>query len=175
MREESSTQIPQDHPIRRIFLTLTDMSFEQVGVRDRDLITYTSDLLVEFIHIDKLYKLRDEQGRRLEYIIDMLYEAEHRNPWGEREARKHIGDYTLFIMGFFPESLQRARRAISPRYYIDQGKTAYLIVAEIDGYRPTAALFRKLADNFEDCVGALNLEKEYLHDPFYQYLLQQFV
>ncbi|RMF88233.1 MAG: hypothetical protein D6736_10995 [Nitrospinota bacterium] len=171
---EMSRQIPKDHPIRKVFHTLTDISCDQVGVKDRDIIGYISDLLVEFVHIDNLYKLRNAQGKRLEYIIDMLMEIEQRGPLGEREARKHIGDYSLFIVGLFPESLQRRRRALSPRYYIDQGKEAYLIVAEIEGYGPTAALFRKLSDRFEDCVWALNLEREYLRDPFYQYLLRQF-
>lgn len=158
-----------------MFRSLTEMSFEQIELRDRDLTLYVADLLVEFIHIDNVYRLRDRQGKRLEYVVDMLLEAVEQETGGEREARKHIGDYTLFIVGLYPESLMRRRRAVSPEYYIEQGKQAYLLVAEMDRSKPTEPLFRKLSAKFEYCVTALNIEKTALQDPFYQYLLRQLV
>jgi hypothetical protein len=158
-----------------MFRALTEMSFEQIDLRDRDLIRYVADLLVEFIHVDNLFRLRDQQGRRLEHLVDMRLELHDQAPADEREARKHIGDYTLFIVGLYPESLTRRRRAVSPEYYIAQGKEAYLIVAEMDRTKPTETLFRKLSDQFEYCVTALNREKAVLQDPFYQYLLRQFM
>jgi hypothetical protein len=172
---ERRRQVPADHPIRQMFRTLTEMGFEHIDVHDRDLIRYVADLLVEFIHVDNLFRLRDQQGRRLEHLVDMLLDLRDQGPADEREARKHIGDYTLFIVGFYPESLTRRRRAVTPEYYIAQGKEAYLIVAEMDRAKPTEALFRKLSDQFEYCVTALNRQKAVLQDPFYQYLLRQFV
>jgi hypothetical protein len=158
-----------------MFRTLTEMGFEHIDVHDRDLIRYVADLLVEFIHVDNLFRLRDQQGRRLEHLVDMLLDLRDQAPADEREARKHIGDYTLFIVGLYPESLTRRRRAVTPEYYIAQGKEAYLIVAEMDRTKPTETLFRKLSDQFEYCVTALNRQKAVLQDPFYQYLLRQFV
>jgi hypothetical protein len=157
-----------------MFRTLTEMGFEHIDVHDRDLIRYVADLLVEFIHVDNLFRLRDQQGRRLEHLVDMLLDLRDQAPADEREARKHIGDYTLFIVGLYPESLTRRRRAVTPEYYIAQGKEAYLIVAEMDRTKPTETLFRKLSDQFEYCVTALNRQKAVLQDPFYQYLLRQF-
>jgi hypothetical protein len=167
-------QVPGDHPIRQMFRALTEMSFEQIAVHDRELMRYVADLLVEFIHVDNLYRLRNEHGKRLEHLVDMLIELHEQAPADERETRKHIGDYTLFIVGLYPESLTRRRRAVSPEYYIAQGKEAYLSVAEMDRSKPTASLFRKLSAQFEYCVTALNIEKTVLQDPFYQYLLRQF-
>ena len=175
MSLERRRQVPADHPIRKMFRALTEMSFEQIDLRDRDLVRYVADLLVEFIHVDNLFRLRDQQGRRLDHVVDMLLELHDQAPADEREARKHIGDYTLFIVGLYPESLTRRRRAVSPEYYITQGKEAYLIVAEMDRTKPTEMLFRKLSDQFEYCVTALNREKAVLQDPFYQYLLRQFM
>jgi hypothetical protein len=172
---ERRRHVPADHPIRKMFRTLTEMSFEHIDVHDRDLIRYVADLLVEFIHVDNLFRLRDQQGRRLEHLVDMLLDLRDQAPADEREARKHIGDFTLFIVGLYPESLTRRRRAVTPEYYIAQGKEAYLIVAEMDRSKPTERLFRKLSDQFEYCVTALNHEKVVLQDPFYQYLLRQFV
>jgi hypothetical protein len=158
-----------------MFRALTEMSFAQLELRDRELLGYVADLLVEFVHIDNLYRLRDEHGKRLEHLLDMLLELRHQRATEERETRKHIGDYTLFIVGLYPESLTRRRRAISPEYYIAHGKESYQIVAEMDRAKPTEALFRKLSEHFESCVTALNLEKTVWQDPFYQYLLRQFV
>jgi hypothetical protein len=158
-----------------MFRSLTEMSFEQIALREPDLMRYVADLLVEFVHIDNLYRRRDAHGKRLEHLVDMLLELHEQGPVDERESRKHIGDYTLFIAGLYPESLTRRRRAVSPEYYIAQGKEAYLIVAEMDRAKPTESLFRKLSAQFEYCVTALNIEKTVLQDPFYQYLLRQFV
>ena len=173
MSLERRRQVPADHPIRKMFRTLTEMSFEHIAVYDRDLIRYVADLLVEFIHVDNLFRLRDRQGRRLDHLVDMVLDLRDQTPPNEREARKQIGDYTLFITGLYPESLTRRRRAMSPEYYITQGKQAYLIVAEMDRSKPTETLYRKLSDHFEYCVTALNREKVVLQDPFYQYLLRQ--
>ncbi len=175
MTLERRRQIPGDHPIRRMFRSLTAMSFEQIDLRDRDLMRYVADLLVEFVHIDNLYRVRDEQGRRLAHLADMLVELHEQGPADERETRKHIGDYTMFVVGLYPESLTHRRRAVSPEYYIAQGKQAYLVVAEMDRSKPTESLFRKLSAQFEYCVTALNIEKTVLQDPFYQYLLRQLV
>ncbi|MBI3329445.1 MAG: hypothetical protein HYZ81_22420, partial [Nitrospinae bacterium] len=109
MLYEKRRQVPPDHPIRRMFRSLTEMSFERIELRDRDLTRYVADLLVEFVHIDNLYNLHDDQGKRLETIVDMLLESAAQAPAGEREARKHIGDYTLFMMGIFPEYLKRVK------------------------------------------------------------------
>ncbi|MBI4641990.1 MAG: hypothetical protein HY731_14970 [Candidatus Tectomicrobia bacterium] len=168
------TTIPLDHPLRDFLRKLTTMSFKSIRFHDQEIMFYVADLLADFAHIDNLYKLRDVQGRRLEYLVDMLLEASARSSSEEREARKHIGDYCLFIVGLFPESFgRRGRKSVSPEYYIEQGKESYLMVSEFDQLNPTASFFRKLSSHFEICVNALNIEKDYLYDPFYQYLMRQ--
>lgn len=167
-------KIPANHPLRQLLGKLTMMSLESVGIKDQEVFLYISDLLTDFAHVDNLYKLKDERGKRLEYIVDMLLEAECYDLPKERDIRKHIGDYCLFIAGLFPESISRGgRRPLGPKYYIDHGKESYLIVSMFDISRPTAAFFRKLSDLFEGCISALNIEKHYLRDPFYQYLIRQ--
>jgi hypothetical protein len=170
---ERRRHIPEAHPIRRLFRSVTEMSFEQVDLRDRDLMQYVADLLVEFVHIDHLYRGRDAQGKRLGSLTDMLLDLIEQGPNDEREARKHIGDYALFIVGLYPESLAHRRRPVTLEYYIAQGKEAYRIVADIDRAKPTESLFRKLSAHFEYCVTALNIERTVLQDPFYQYLWRQ--
>ena len=165
--------IPEGHPLRHLFRNLTAASFEQVGTTDPELTVYVTGLLVDFTHVENLYRIRDAKGRRLEYLVDFQLESQRGDAAHARETQKHLGDYALFIVGMFPESLQRRRRPISPDYYVAQGKQAYTTVSEMDGLRPTAVLFRKLAANFETCVCALNIEKAWLRDDFYQYLMRQ--
>jgi hypothetical protein len=110
----------------------------------------------------------------LEYLFDLQLESQRGDAAHARETQKHLGDYALFIVGMFPESLRRRRRAVSPSYYVAQGKQAYTTVSEMDAPQPSAAVFRKLAAHFEACVQALNVERTFLQDSFYQYLMRQF-
>ncbi len=165
--------IPANHPLRGLFQNLTMASFAEVGHADPELTIYVTGMLIDFTHVDNLYRVRDAQGRRLEYLFELQLESRQEDAAHSRETQKHLGDYAMFMVGMFPESLQWRRRPVSPDYYVSQGKQAYATVSEIDALRPTAALFRKLAANFEVCVSALHVEKAWLQDDFYQYLMRQ--
>ena len=165
--------VPEGHPLRHLFHCATEASFEQIGMRDAELMIYVTGVLIDFVHVDNLYRVRDAKGHRLTYLFDLQLESQQGDAAHARETQKHLGDYALFMVGMFPESLQRRRRPVSPDYYVSQGKTAYATVSEMDGLKPTAALFRKLAEQFELCVQALNIEKSFLQDTFYQYLMRQ--
>jgi hypothetical protein len=174
MLEDKTREIPEGHPLRQLFQKLTETSLTHVGLKnDIELTVYISDLLVRFVYTDNLYKLKNAAGERLVYIVDMLLAADGANFQLKREVRKHIGDYSLFILGLFPESLDHPRRPLNPEYYVEQGKESYSVVAEMDQYKPTASLFRKLSDKFEYCISALSIEKDYLQDPVHQYLARQ--
>jgi len=76
----------------------------------------------------------------------------------EREVRKHIGDWTLFFAGLFPEAINRWRlRRMSVDSIVDYvraGKESYYIVSEFDQfeYKKFAAFFKKMSEQFETCV-----------------------
>ena len=77
--------------------------------------------------------------------------------------RKHIGDYTLFLAGLFPEYMARMRRQQrrldSLVNDIKAGKESWSMVAGFDQFefQHEAPLFRRLSDRFELCVFGLNL------------------
>ena len=134
--------------------------FNELRYYDSDVVTYVGNLLMDFTSTEQLYRIRDAKGRRLEEVGEMLIES---NPLlaassfdREREVRKHIGDYTLFFTGLFPESLKRPRRSLRLDYFVDYvkaGKESYDIVSRFDQfeYRRLVPLFRRLAENFELC------------------------
>src|SRR5437588_10389663 len=133
-----------DHPLRRLFAGLTEQTFmAALGVADPPLTDYLSVLLSRFVHIDALYRLRNTQGKRLEEVAEMMIEAEALPPEGRtrREVHRHIGDFTLFWTGVYPEALNKLRSVISRDFFIDyceQVKRSYFIAStfEDDHYRP---------------------------------------
>jgi hypothetical protein len=146
-----------DHPIRRHFAGLTEQTFlSELGVGDPRLCDYLSEMLVRFLHIDALYRLRDTKGKRLEEVVDMMFEAESLPPEGRtrREVHRHIGDFTLFWTGVYPEALNRLRSILTKDHFVDyceQGKRSYYIASTFEDapYRDEAPVLRRLSERFE--------------------------
>jgi hypothetical protein len=146
-----------DHPLRRLFSGLTEQTFmATLGVADPPLTDYLSGLLSRFIHFDAIYRLRNLAGRRLEEVADMVCEAEAMPPEGRtrREVHRHIGDFTLFWTGVYPEALRRPRSALRKDHFIDycaQGKRSYYIASTFadEPYRDEAPVLRRLSEEFE--------------------------
>ncbi len=158
-------RISSNHPLRRLFADLIAKELPE----DREVAKYVGGVLIDFVHIDNLYRVRDSRGKRLEEVGEMLVES---NPLlaaqsfeREREVRKHIGDYTLFLTGMFPEYVatlpRRGLRLDTFVDYIEAGKESYRIVGAFDQfeYSDVAPLFRRLAEQFEYCVYGLNRVK----------------
>jgi len=156
------TEVPLQHPLRQLFEALTEKSFtEHLGWADSNVTDYLSNLLVEFTHTDRLYKIRNQQNRPVDTVADLLFESEvlleAQSMDRERDVHQHIGDFTLFMAGLFPEYLRRLKTAGLIYHkdflvdYMKTGKRSYGIVAQIaDGpSSENPPLFRKLSDNFE--------------------------
>jgi hypothetical protein len=152
-----------DHPLRRLFAGLTEQTFmTALGVADPHLTDYLSLLLSRFLHVDAIYRLRGAAGKRLEEVVEMLIEAESLPPEGRtrREFYRHIGDYTLFWTGVYPEALARLRSAHGRDHFInycEQGKRSYYIASTFEGgpYRDEAPVLRRLSTDFELCAYGL--------------------
>jgi hypothetical protein len=153
-----------DHPLRRLFAGLTEYTFiETLGLGDPPLIDYLSELLSRFIHMDDIFRLRSARGRRLEEVVEMVIEAEALPAEGRtrREFYRHIGDFTLFWTGVYPEALRHLRSVLSKDHFIDyceQGKRSYYIAStfEEEDYRVQAPVLRRLSQEFELCAFGLN-------------------
>jgi hypothetical protein len=149
--------------------------FEDVRLEEPQLATYVTALLADFARTENLYRIRNALGKRLEDVGEMIIES---NPLleaasfdREREVRKHVGDYTLFMTGLFPENVARTRQRKKPRIdafvdFVQAGKESYAIVSSFDQfeYREEAPMFRRLSENFELCVVGLNLVKQDLEE-----------
>jgi hypothetical protein len=167
--------IPLHHPLRNLFSKLTEMSFlGKLKWTDPPVTGYISNLLVEFTHMDNVFKIQNNQGETVQEVLELLYEAEILLNAGsfkrERLVRQHIGDYTLFMVGLFPEYLKRLKsgkivhRSDLLIDYVKVGKKSYSIVSEFayGDFRDAAPLFKKLSDNFELCILGLGYVKQEL-------------
>jgi len=129
-------------------------------------------MLTRFARTENLFP-RGTVVPRLETVVDMLLEIQHVwrddtpafRPEHEVSVRRHIGDYTLFMTGLFPE---RVRRTASMGYYVTEGKRAYRFVSEHDRARggQERAPYRRLAERFEAYMRALDYARRaYFVDP----------
>ena len=93
--------------MRRFFAGVTEHAFVvRLGVADPPMIDYVANMLVRFVRCDAVYRIRDLAGRRLEEIARMMMEAEERIGEARREVHRHVGDFTLFWSGLYPEALE---------------------------------------------------------------------
>jgi len=162
------------HPLERFFEQAVRNSYQgRLGLNDPGVTGYVARLLCEFTDVGNLYKLRDETGRPVEELEEMISASDPVNGPApsfdaERALRKHIGDYALFIAGMYPEALKSNRRLRHHCPTLDElvhaGKESYFIVSQFNlfEYEQEAPLFARLSDRFEHCMVGLNLVREEL-------------
>ena len=150
-------------PLRRFFAGISEQTFQvQLGVADPDLIDYISDLLVRFIRSDAVYRIRSLTGQPLAQVACMMAEAENRIGEAKRDVHRHIGDFTLFWAGVYPETLRRMQSSSKQDHLVDycqQGKRSYWIaskISEADSEDPGEhAVLSRLSQEFELCAYGL--------------------
>ena len=152
---------PASGAVRRFFSGITEYAFHgRLGVVEPAMVEYISEMLTSFTHCDRIFSLRSTTGRRLDQVVDMLVEAQARQGTALREIHRHIGDFTLFWTGVYPEAVERLRKQGRKDGLIDyptQGKRAYRIASTIptDAETPRSEVLEQLSDQFELCVYGL--------------------
>ncbi len=148
--------------LRRYFAGLTEYAFEaELGVADPPLVDYVAELLHRFVRSEDVYNVRSVRGQRLTQVADMLAEATARRGAARRRVQRHIGDFTLFWTGVYPDIAERIRRAGGKDAllnYQELGKRSYLAASQIpdESEGAPAELLQRLSDQFELCVYGLS-------------------
>lgn len=178
--------IPDSHKLRRLFRAALEQAFtEYVNLYSPSVAEHLSEgVLVEFVHMDKVYRLKDAAGQRLERIPDMLQtSAQPEGPERRMEVDRYIGDFALFMVGFFPSSLRSfGMEAADPMisrvgkllvqfsrpvdYYIAEGRNAYGRAADTARlFDPQSRdTFRRLSDGFDGYRDVMGRVKRILSD-----------
>ncbi|MCA9153961.1 MAG: hypothetical protein R3C99_17210 [Pirellulaceae bacterium] len=148
--------------LRRFFSGIAEYVFQvEMGVVDPPLIDYLTDLLMRFVRNDQLYRVRSLSGVPVAQVAQMMAEAEQRIGDARRDVHRHIGDFTLFWAGLYPEALRHLRSSDKVDYFIDycsQGKRAYHIASNIESSRendPPGEVLHRLSSEYEMCAYGL--------------------
>ncbi len=140
-------------------------------IADEPTVGYISQILADFVHTDRIFRLRDPLGRRIDSVTEMVAEGDirtHANSFErEREVHKHVGDFILFWSGVYPEFLRQLRLGKSLDLICDytrQAKESYYLVSTFDypPYDAQAPVFLKLSQEFEGYSASLRVLRDHL-------------
>ncbi len=136
------------------FLKLTRQSFWELGINDPSVTEYVADVLTDFARAENLTKIRSQPEKKLESVVEVPAESKEDTLRGsptllqERAVRKHVGDYALFMSGFFRSYVEHHGFL---EYYLKEGSRSYWTVSELDlsMYRTGFLLYQELSKKFE--------------------------
>lgn len=175
-----------DHPLRKLFRRTLESAFR--GFRDLyspDVAAHLDEhILSDFLHSDRLYRLRTLPGRPIRELPEMLRVArEKEGPERRIEVDGYLGNFILFMGSLFPSALRRRRWTSSDPmvarvgslvvrfsrpwdYYVAEGRRAYERAAETARiFDPGAeAVFGRLGSHMEGYVELLSAVKRMLPD-----------
>ena len=182
--------IPQDHSLRHYFRQATRRAFSRYRALHHPEIErhIAEEVLGDFVHMDRIYRLKNEDGQRLTDITDMAIEkhrsAEQSGIERDLEVHQHVGDYALFMAGLFPEFIEpKKNKAEKPLlayvgsilkslngpkdYYIVEGSSAYSHVSHL--YKRLdpnkSGIFHRLASRFDEYLEVLSTIRVLLAEP----------
>jgi hypothetical protein len=156
--------------VGQFFVGVSEYVFHsRMGVADTQLVDYVSNLLCRFMRTDNLHRVRFLNGRPITEVVGMLMEAKQRVGEARREVHRHIGDFTLFWAGMYPEALREMRgpdRRDQFISYSEEGKRAYHVAALIETSRDDVPcdLMERLSEQFDMCAyGLREIRREWEH------------
>lgn len=115
---------------------------------------YIVQLLGHYIHSENLIPT-DTSGKPAETLAQQLAIALEQEKSDQRAARlRQLGDYSLYVAGFFSDSL--SRKLVDVDYYIGMGGAAYENVARLEDKKTRSELFLELAQKFPKFVEILS-------------------
>lgn len=160
----------QSHPLEPFFHQAVRNSYEGRLGLGPEITSYVSRMLCGFAEPGSLYRLRDQKGRTIERLEDMVRASDPihgtaRSFIAEREIRKYIGDYALFLAGMCPEAIESDPNANSQKPTLAElirvGKESYYIVSQFNVFEheKEAPLFGQLSSVFEHCILGLAIAR----------------
>ncbi|MCZ6677652.1 MAG: hypothetical protein O7E52_10410 [Candidatus Poribacteria bacterium] len=136
---------------------------------DKRVINYIANLLSLFVREDRLHRIHRSDKQTHQYLTDMIQEAVNADARRQFLIYSHIGNYSLYLTGLFPQWIEYRRRyknrPVSTQFYINFGREYYERAsahAMAREYELDEVFFR-LSIMFEVYKEALNhLAKQYL-------------
>ena len=146
---------------RLYFYVLVRHVFRRSDIHDRAVADYVAEILAAFSDAKSAECVLPGQSQPLNYFFEMVSALQTADDRTSFLLRAHIGNYSLFLAGVFPERIRfRAQSRGFPdlRYFEEIGRVQYRIAGEhrlaqryhLDG------VLRTLAERFKATRCALN-------------------
>jgi hypothetical protein len=122
---------------------------------------YVAEVLAEFASAERARCVVPGQASPLDYFFEMLSALQTADERTSFYIRAHIGNYSLFLSGVFPERVRfraEARGFPDVKYYDALGRTHYRVASDhklAQRYELTE-IFNTLSERFETTRLALN-------------------
>lgn len=120
-------------PPTLVFYVLVRQSLLEAGVEDRPTADYIASVMVAFGQGRRAYRVSDDGDQEYRYLVDMVARLAESSPREAFLLRTHLGDYSLWLAGLFPDYLDaRSRRKGAPpvEYFERLGATGYVQASE---------------------------------------------
>jgi hypothetical protein len=147
------------------FYVLTRRVLRRAGIDDRVLCDYLASVLDEFTRTARLGSPAGggpgaAQGGGV-YLSDLLLALREATPAQAFLLRAHMGNYTMFLTGIFPDNIERRRSRLGApgcSFYEEMGRMSYRAVAghEVARHWGLTQIFHGLSEQFHEIRVALN-------------------
>jgi hypothetical protein len=146
---------------RFYFYILVRQVFRRAGIQERTVADYVAEVLSQFASAERARLVVAGQPRQLDYFFEMLAALKTVDDRTQFHIRVHIGNYSLFLAGLFPDRIRfraEARGFPDLKYYEGLGRAQYRVASDhrlAQRYELTSIL-STLAERFETTRLALN-------------------
>jgi hypothetical protein len=146
---------------RFYFYILVRNIFRRSGIEDRRVADYVAEILAEFARAERARCVVPGAANPLDYFFEMLSALQKADDRTSFYIRAHIGNYSLFLSGVFPDRIRfraEARGFPDVKYYDAVGRTQYRVASDhrLAQRYELAEIFNILSERFETTRRALN-------------------
>lgn len=140
---------PREFFVDRVESAIKRLKFEPLVLSRK----YLVDLLEHFMFAKNLFT-EDADGRlRRDSLAEMYLKAQNSPPTIRADLLKKLGDSSLYISGFFGDSL--TRKIVDIDYYVEMGGVAYGTLAHSTTDEDLSQVFSEFSTRFPQFVDVL--------------------
>jgi hypothetical protein len=143
------------------FYVFVYQALDRKKIADDDLVDYIAGICVEFRSSKPLWQLSSKDDRTI-YLVDLLNLMGDLDQQQQYHLRRHIGNVTLFLTGFFPDFIFKRNKNIGapPIAYYEKIGTAQFETAANQSSKfdeNAGPVLSTLAERFVEIRMAINL------------------
>lgn len=144
-----------------IFYVLVRQALLEGGIDDRETADYVASLVLDFGKGTRAYRISEETDEEYHYLVDLVTRMEEVDGRKAFLLRAHLGNYSLWISGLFPDYLEaRVQRRGAPpiSYYENMGSAGFRMAAQSPQAESLGVdrLLQGVARDFSGVRSALN-------------------